>query len=281
MPSTRRSGSIDIALSTASIWATTINSISFLKSSLLCNGMFGMRMRLMWLVTPTGRIPSNSGCTDVLVDGTSTANFLRQPRASGIALLRGDRKLEGRLLRSRKARFFLGSLPQGFNRSAEVEDLHLAALFRHAGTELLRCRFVDCTSWVENDAVSLRAVAGHEAATDFLGDQRRIARQRIAPSAAPPGHIVQEVARVDLHAVTLRGQDLLRTVLADHQLAAARAGLSAVDAPRIGEPAIVVDRDLASLEKPVGDLDPVAATECSGTARVRDRLITLDTQREV
>ena len=47
IPSTRRSGSIDIALSTASIWATTISSISRLKSSSLLSAMLGMRMRLM------------------------------------------------------------------------------------------------------------------------------------------------------------------------------------------------------------------------------------------
>src|SRR4029453_12757938 len=33
---------------------------------------------------PRGRIASNSGCTEVLVDGAMTANFLRKPRESAM-----------------------------------------------------------------------------------------------------------------------------------------------------------------------------------------------------
>src|SRR5512134_3031151 len=47
--------------------------------------MLGMRMRLMWFVTPAGRMSSNSGCTLVLVEGIRTANFLRQPSESVMA----------------------------------------------------------------------------------------------------------------------------------------------------------------------------------------------------
>ena len=43
-----------------------------------------MWMRAKWLVTPRGRIASNSGCTTVLVLGAMTPNFIRQPSASAI-----------------------------------------------------------------------------------------------------------------------------------------------------------------------------------------------------
>ena len=82
MPSTSRSGSQDMAESTASSCAASINSISRLKSASLLSGMLGMTMRLMWLVTPTGRIASNSGWTEVFVEGMRTANFLRNPSES-------------------------------------------------------------------------------------------------------------------------------------------------------------------------------------------------------
>ncbi len=44
--------------------------------------LLGMTSREWWLVTPGGRIASNSGCTEVLVEGASTANFARGPRES-------------------------------------------------------------------------------------------------------------------------------------------------------------------------------------------------------
>lgn len=37
----------------------------------------GMMQREKWFVTPCGRIESYSGCTDVLVDGAMTPNFMR------------------------------------------------------------------------------------------------------------------------------------------------------------------------------------------------------------
>jgi hypothetical protein len=42
-------------------------------------------MRPKWLVTPRGRMASNSGCTEVLVEGAMTANFLRKPSESLMA----------------------------------------------------------------------------------------------------------------------------------------------------------------------------------------------------
>src|SRR5215475_7909270 len=41
-----------------------------------------MWMRPKLLVTPRGRMASNSGCTEVLVEGAITPNFLRKPSES-------------------------------------------------------------------------------------------------------------------------------------------------------------------------------------------------------
>src|ERR1700758_885250 len=60
-------------------------SIIRLNSSSECTGLLGMWMRPKWLVTPRGRMASNSGCTQVLVDGAITPNFLRKPSASVMA----------------------------------------------------------------------------------------------------------------------------------------------------------------------------------------------------
>src|SRR5262245_37705172 len=45
-----------------------------------------MMRREWWLVTPQGRMASNSGCTEVLVDGASTANLPRGASESVTAL---------------------------------------------------------------------------------------------------------------------------------------------------------------------------------------------------
>src|SRR2546421_9596478 len=44
--------------------------------------------RPVWLVTPRGRIGSHSGCTVVLVDGTTMPIRLRNPKVSGTGCLR-------------------------------------------------------------------------------------------------------------------------------------------------------------------------------------------------
>src|SRR5437870_6717524 len=43
--------------------------------------------RAVWLVTPCGRSISHSGCTVVLVDGTTRPMRLRNPNVSGTAVL--------------------------------------------------------------------------------------------------------------------------------------------------------------------------------------------------
>src|SRR5258706_13329160 len=46
----------------------------------------GITRREWWCVMPHGRMASNSGCTDVLVDGASTPNFPRTASESGIEI---------------------------------------------------------------------------------------------------------------------------------------------------------------------------------------------------
>src|SRR3954471_1450547 len=46
----------------------------------------GMMRREWWCVMPHGRMASNSGCTDVLVDGASTPNLPRTASESGMKL---------------------------------------------------------------------------------------------------------------------------------------------------------------------------------------------------
>src|SRR5690606_5128443 len=82
-------------------------------------------------------------------------------------------------------------------------------------------------------------------------------------------------------AVALGGQDLARAVRADERLAAALPGQPAVDAPGLGEPAIVVDGDLAVLEEAVADAQGVAAAVFAGPAGIGDGLVHLDAKREV
>ena len=81
--------------------------------------------------------------------------------------------------------------------------------------------------------------------------------------------------------VALGRQHLERAVGAVDLLAAAPAGQAAVDPPRIGEPAVVVQRHLAGLQRAVADGDAVAAAMEAGPAGIRDRLVDLDPEREV
>ena len=68
----------------SSAWKVSLrtSSINWLKSSSLLTGLSGMWMRPMWLVTPIGRMSSNSGCTDVFVEGAITPNLQRHANAS-------------------------------------------------------------------------------------------------------------------------------------------------------------------------------------------------------
>src|SRR2546422_3378549 len=94
MPSTTKSGSQDSTASRAGKSALRMLSIIAMKLASSVTRVSGMIRREWWLVTPQGRMASNSGCTEVLVEGASTPNFAREPSESvmGIechSLLRG------------------------------------------------------------------------------------------------------------------------------------------------------------------------------------------------
>src|SRR5262249_61090660 len=74
----------------------------------------------------------------------------------------------------------------------------------------------------------------------------------------------------DLDLVAFRGQPLAAAVWSDEDLLRASARLAAQDAPGVGQPAVVVDRDLARLQIDVALLDPVAAAVEACPARVLD-----------
>src|SRR5437868_12122075 len=70
--------------STAAGSARRMSAIIRLKLASSVTLRSGIRTREKWLVTPCGRNASNSGCTDVLVDGATTPNLRRKPSESGI-----------------------------------------------------------------------------------------------------------------------------------------------------------------------------------------------------
>src|SRR4051795_3403036 len=69
--------------STAAGSARRMSSIMRVKLASSVTLRSGMRTGEKWLVTPCGRNASNSGCTEVLVDGATTPNFRRKPSESG------------------------------------------------------------------------------------------------------------------------------------------------------------------------------------------------------
>src|SRR5690606_3697407 len=64
-------------------------------------------------------------------------------------------------------------------------------------------------------------------------------------------------------------------------LAAARTRQAAIHAPGVGQPTVVMDRDLPGLQQPVRYAQGVAAPVQARTAGVSDRLVGFDSQREV
>src|SRR5690242_6538091 len=71
--------------STAAGSAPRMSSIMRLKLASSVTLRSGMSTREKWFVTPCGRNASNSGCTEVLVDGATTPNLRRKPSESGTA----------------------------------------------------------------------------------------------------------------------------------------------------------------------------------------------------
>src|SRR5262245_48014881 len=76
------------------IWSIAVpvpSRIACMCSKKACSVLSGRSLiveRPTWLVTPRGRIGSHSGCTVVLVDGTTMPIRLRYPNVSGTGSLR-------------------------------------------------------------------------------------------------------------------------------------------------------------------------------------------------
>ena len=130
-------------------------------------------------------------------------------------------------------------------------------------------------------AVAPGTLVGDQPAAHLQLHQRRVAFQRVAPPAAAPGDEVQHVAGEHLHVVALRRQHLPPTGRPLDPLRAPRARRAAVDAPGVGQPPVVVDRDLAGLLEHVRHVDAVAAAVQPRAAGVGHGLPLLDAQRVV
>src|SRR5262249_1723785 len=124
---------------------------------------------------------------------------------------------------------------------AAIEQLLLATLARHAFTQGCRRRRVDRRFVLQHDAVATRAIYRDEPRFDIELHERRIALQRIAATATAPCVGQQQITRFDFDAIDLRREQLLAAIRADQRLLAALTRQSAVHAPRVREPAIVVN----------------------------------------
>lgn len=82
---TRWSGWQVAICSTAAVMPERMVSTCRTNEASSTSGMKGMKIRAVWLVTPGGRIASNSGWAAVLTEGMTMPKFLRYPRVSGMA----------------------------------------------------------------------------------------------------------------------------------------------------------------------------------------------------
>ena len=178
--------------------------------------------------------------------------------------------------------FTLAARLDRLDRAAAVEQGNgLAARGAPLGAQALCGRVVDAALVVDHHPVAPCALAADPAALHILTHELRIALQRIAPTPAAPGIEVQQVADLDFDALDLGRQPLLTAVRAQQFLAGALAGCPAQHPPGIGEPALVVNTDLAVGQKAIGHGQPVAAAVQAGAAGIAQRLVAFDAQREV
>jgi len=75
-----------ITASSAGKSAPRMSSIILRKLASSVTRRSGITSREWWCVTPQGRMASNSGCTEVLVEGASTPNLARAASESGMRL---------------------------------------------------------------------------------------------------------------------------------------------------------------------------------------------------
>src|SRR5581483_10823150 len=182
-----------------------------------------------------------------------------------------ERRPAQRLRRHRRVEtgLFLAAREHLLERRAEVEREGVAARLALPGTLLLRRLEVGAPVVLQHDTVAAqRLLARDEPEGDVADDRLDGPVEAVLPAAAARRPVDQHVAGPDLDLVALRRQPLLRAVGPAQDLLRPAAGLAAEHAPRPGQPAVVVDRDLARLEVDVPLLDAVAAAMETGAARV-------------
>ncbi len=89
------------------------------------------------------------------------------------------------------------------------------------------------------EAVAPSPFHRHQSGFDIELHTSGISLQRIAATATTPGVRGQQIPGLDFHVVNLGRQQFLTAILVHERLPAARAGLTAVHSPGVGEPAII------------------------------------------
>ena len=179
----------------------------------------------------------------------------------------GEFRLRGRL----EARLRLAARLELVERlEAAIEELFRAALTGNFLAQRFRRALIDRQIVFQHHPVTQRTFATHEAGIHVELHFRRIPLERIAAAAATPCIEIKQIARLDLDVIRLRGEQLFAACSTHEHLAPAFARKSAIGAPGISEPAVVVNGDLTGLEKPVADAQCIAAAVLAGAATVRE-----------
>lgn len=118
-------------------------------------------------------------------------------------------------------------------------------------------------------------------------DNLRRPGQRIVEPTTTPRHPLEHISGLHTKVVHLARQRLILRILRavrivpENPLPRARPRLAAIDAPRLGQPPVIMDRHLAVAEEAVQRALRIAAAKEARAAAVRDALVGLDEQREV
>src|SRR5699024_8905422 len=162
--------------------------------------------------------------------------------------------------RRRKTGLFLAPLQDRLQRRTRIERRqYVRSLGAHRGPQRLRLNRIHDTGRIAHHAVRPSSVGADQSTTYLERDELGIAFERVAPAPSAPCDEMQYVALVDVDIVHLAREHLAPTLGAVDPLAPTRTGSTTVDAPRIREPTVVMDRDRARLPEPVRHLDTVAA----------------------
>src|SRR6202047_4894612 len=164
---------------------------------------------------------------------------------------------------------------------SEIEQLRSLPIPPHTLAQLVGGPAIEVVARTgENDAVILaRLRLAHQPAGDVVARARRIALERIAPATAAGGAENDAVAVADPHIVDLGRQRFAAAVLAHQPFLRARRRTTAGNAPRLRVMAVIVDRDVAFLQKEKDLLDAIAAAVLAGAAAVDDRRVAFNQHR--